>query len=290
MGFIERILGGATPRQETAWTSASALNAVNTIVTAGFNFVLVTLRSTSTITAGVIQFEGSDDGTNWYPVYATRDGFPDQITTYTLAATDTKAWKVDIGGFTNFRVRLSTQITGSGTVTIGVTAQAMSQSRPKYNTGKAVAHGSNPSSIGAGAYADLAVNRHGIPFMIGGHPNIITKSSRFTTSQANTDIIGAISAGQKIVVVGFSIGVSKATTVNVGVKLGFGATVVPADGTAISGVLFDHEGLEPGSGAVVGNGSGILGIGADGEELRLTSDVPTTGALTVTVQYFIIES
>jgi hypothetical protein len=39
-----------------------------------------------------------------------------------------------------------------------------------------------------------------------------------------------------------------------------------------------------------GDGSGILGIGADNEDLRITNEVPTTGALRVTVSYYTIES
>ena len=35
-----------------------------------------------------------------------------------------------------------------------------------------------------------------------------------------------------------------------------------------------------------GNGSGSVGIGADNEDLRITCGAPTTGKLTVLVDYF----
>ena len=51
-----------------------------------------------------------------------------------------------------------------------------------------------------------------------------------------------------------------------------------------------HPGIAAGSGVVEGNGSGILGVGADGEDLRITSEVPTTGSLRVVVSYYTVES
>jgi hypothetical protein len=312
MGFIERLIGGDVARAAAAWTSATAVDTAAMIQVKGFNTAVVTLRSNTTLTGGVITFEVSDDGTNWYPTTARRLNSFLLEGTYTLAASDTKSWRLDVTGFTQFRVRLSTVIAGTATVNIGVLAQMMAVPNSLVISGvdifgnvlhdgvdsgapvkvgsRAVAHGSNPAAVAAADRVDQLANRAGIPFVQPGHPNIITKSTRVTAAQTNLDLLGAISAGTKYVIVGFSIGVSKATTVNVGVKLGFGATTVPADGTAVAGVLFDHDGLEPGSGAVQGNGGGILAIGGDGEELRMTSDVPTTGALTVTIQYYTIES
>lgn len=78
---------------------------------------------------------------------------------------------------------------------------------------------------------------------------------------------------------------------HVAVKVGFGPTTIPAETTTGSnGILLNHPGIAAGSGVVLGNGGGILGIGADGEELRLTCEDPIGGALTVTVSYFTIES
>jgi hypothetical protein len=51
-----------------------------------------------------------------------------------------------------------------------------------------------------------------------------------------------------------------------------------------------HPGIPGGGGISRGDGSGILGIGADGEELRITSDAATGGVMDVVVSYFTIES
>jgi hypothetical protein len=48
--------------------------------------------------------------------------------------------------------------------------------------------------------------------------------------------------------------------------------------------------MVPGSGFQRGDGSGILGVGGDGEELRITCEVPTGGTLGVSVSYYTIES
>ncbi len=45
-----------------------------------------------------------------------------------------------------------------------------------------------------------------------------------------------------------------------------------------------------GGGRVGGGGGGIVGIGGDGEELRITCSAPTTGSLIVQVDYYTISS
>ena len=67
---------------------------------------------------------------------------------------------------------------------------------------------------------------------------------------------------------------------------GFGATTTPTT----TGVILSHPGIAKGGGVVEGDGSGILGVGADGEDLRMTSEVPTTGSIDVVVSYHTIES
>lgn len=136
----------------------------------------------------------------------------------------------------------------------------------------------------------------GVLYSIGGTPNVITRSvyiSAATGAQTNTDIIGAIGASTRVVVTAIAVTVDSATTASggVAVKLGFGASSIPADNaTGAAGVLLDHKGIAAGSGIVVGNGGGILGIGAAGEELRLTCEAPTDGGLSVTFTYYTISA
>lgn len=157
--------------------------------------------------------------------------------------------------------------------------------------GKAVAHGSNPSAVAAGDRTDIYTNRHGVPFSIGGHPNVLTKNLNVTDAdgaQTNADILGAVSSGNKVVVTMVQVMCDGANTGDCAVRIGFGTASVPAADSA--GIVFAHPGIKSGSGAVVGNGAGIIGIGADGEELRVTCEDPAGGAVDITITYFTIES
>lgn len=159
---------------------------------------------------------------------------------------------------------------------------------------KAIAHGANPTAVAAADRTDLYANRHGVLFTIGGHPNIITRSLRIGDAdgaQTNATMVGTISAGTKVAVTMLAVTCDQANTSATAVKIGFGATTIPADSTTgADGVLFDHDGIPPGSGAVIGSGAGVIGIGADGEELRLTCEDPVGGAVSITFSYYTIES
>lgn len=160
--------------------------------------------------------------------------------------------------------------------------------------GKAVAHGANPTAVAAADVTHIYTNRHGIPFTIGGHPNI--KSSVYITTGAVTDdnIMAAIAGGTKYGVTRIQVTLDEATTVGVACRIGFGTANVPALGStnadAVDDVLFYHPGIVPGSHLTVGDGSGLLGVGGDGAELRITTEAPTSGTLGVVVTWFTIES
>lgn len=114
-------------RAGTGFTSASAIDSSADFLndTSNLSTVLVTLTSTSTITAGAINFEVSDQATTpYFPIRVTRINQATSETSYTLAANDSKAWLVTITGSRRFRVRLNPVITGTGTVTIGMSANA----------------------------------------------------------------------------------------------------------------------------------------------------------------------
>jgi len=51
-------------------------------------------------------------------------------------------------------------------------------------------------------------------------------------------------------------------------------------------MLLFHPGIAPGSGVVEGNGSGILGIGASGEDVRVTCEDAVGGSINIIVTYF----
>jgi len=159
---------------------------------------------------------------------------------------------------------------------------------------KTIAHGTNPTAVAAADRTDLYANRHGIVFTIGGHPNL--KSAEYFTDalRTNDNILPLISSGTKYIITSITVAASAANTVNTSVRIGFGASGVPAQGSsgadAVDKVILSHPNIPAGSGIVKGNGSGIVGMGGDGEDLYITCSAPTTGSLIVQVDYYTIES
>jgi hypothetical protein len=159
---------------------------------------------------------------------------------------------------------------------------------------RAISHGSNPTAVASADRTHWYSNIAGIPFVIGGHPNIQTAEYYTTGAQTDDNIMPAIAAGTIYVVTMIQVTASNANTVNTAVRIGFGATAVPTQGAsgadAVTQVVLSHGGIPPGSGMIIGNGGGIIGIGGDGVELRITNTAPTTGDLRVVVTYYTIAS
>lgn len=158
----------------------------------------------------------------------------------------------------------------------------------------AIAHGSNPTAVAAADRTTSYANRHGIPFVLGGHPNIICREVLITDAtgaQTDASVAGAIGAGTKVVMTMAYATADADNTVNVAVRMGFGAsTLGTASATGVNGIVLSHPDLAPGSGIVIGNGAGIIGIGGDGEEVRVTCDDPAGGNVVFGFTYFTIES
>jgi hypothetical protein len=151
----------------------------------------------------------------------------------------------------------------------------------------AVAHGSAPDAADAGDAVAMLTNRHRIPFILGGHPNLVTTRVTYAASaQTDVSLTGTQAGGTKVVVTQVQVTVSNPTTATPSVVIGFGATNTPTG----AGVVLSHPGIPGGGGVSRGDGSGILGIGADGEELRITAGAATGGVLDCVVSYFLIES
>lgn len=184
-------------------------------------------------------------------------------------------------------------ITVDGTVAVtdglniegDVAHDAADSGNPLKIGAKAIAHGANPTAVAAADRTDLYANRHGVLFTIGGHPNTQTLRAHYTAAQTDTAIV-TVSSGTKIVVTRCTITTDHATSIDVFAIIGFGATTTPTT----SGVVLSHPGIAPGSGVREGSGSGILGIGGDGEDLRITCEAPTDGSIDVVVSYYTIES
>lgn len=159
--------------------------------------------------------------------------------------------------------------------------------------GRAIAHGANPTAVAAADRTAWYFNRAGVPFVMGGHPNIVNKHIQVTDADgAQTDVaLVTVGAGSKIIVTRYSVTVDSATTATggVAVRMGFGTANTPSN-DANSGMLMAHSGIPAGGGIAEGDGSGIIGMGADNEDLRLTCEDPTGGNIDIVVSYYTIES
>ncbi len=91
-----------------------------------------------------------------------------------------------------------------------------------------------------------------------------------------TDLaVESVDADHRYVLCGVSIASHKGTTPNVNVLVKVGSTVVAR-----------HPGLAPGEIFNVGGGGGVLHIGAPGDDVTITNDVPTSGSVQFNIYGF----
>lgn len=192
------VINGTVAVQTAAWTSATSGNSAVTISTAGYNVALVTLVATSTMTGGVLTFEASDDnGTTYYPIQVARVNSAAIETTFSLAVTTGQAWQANIAGFTNFRVRLSTVITGSGTATIRVQGSAGS-AVPDMTVQGSVSLASG-ATVGQGTAATATA---GWPVIAG---SITSASSNWTSATSGNSTVAVTTLGYSVVQIAFLV-------------------------------------------------------------------------------------
>lgn len=92
-------------------------------------------------------------------------------------------------------------------------------------------------------------------------------STNYTTVQTDT-VVEAVDADHRYVLCGVSIASDQDTSVDCNVVVKIGATVVAR-----------HPGLIGGDSFNVGDGSGVLHIGAPGEDVTISTEVPTGGSV-----------
>ncbi len=149
---------------------------------------------------------------------------------------------------------------------------------------KAISHGTNPTAVAVDDITHGYANRAGIPWVIGGHPNVVTREVRVLASDgAESDrAIITVSTPFVLVITRVSLYVSNDVTVDVACRVGFATGTLPASTLAgTDGLLLGHSGIPAGCGIQVGDGSGIVGIGGTSEDLRFSCDEPTGGSLFV---------
>ncbi len=146
---------------------------------------------------------------------------------------------------------------------------------------KAISYGANPTAVAAADRTDVYANIAGIPFMLGGHPNVLTLLANFTSAQTNTALI-TVSAGTKVVMLSCTVAADHANTVDVQCRIGFATATTPTT----TSVYLSHPGIAPGGGI---REAGMV-AGADDEDVRITCEVPTGGSIDVVMKYFTIAS
>jgi hypothetical protein len=157
----------------------------------------------------------------------------------------------------------------------------------------AVAFGANPTGVAVNDGTRLHASRAGQLFTIGGHPNTTTIEAQVQDAdgaQADAALV-TVAAGSKIVVTEAHFTCNGTNTVAVTATLAFGTATVPARAhTGVAKIVLAVDELAPGATRSRGDGSGVIGSGADDEDLRLTMEDPVTGSCGVLVSYFTVES
>lgn len=116
--------------------------------------------------------------------------------------------------------------------------------------------------------------------------NTVTLEQEYTSAQTDVIIVTA-GASQQIAITEITVILDEATTVGgVGFRIGCGTPGTPT----AAGVVLSHPGLMPGQSVSRGDGSGVLAVGDFNEDLRITCEAPTGGALRVLVSYFMVEA
>ncbi len=155
---------------------------------------------------------------------------------------------------------------------------------------QSVAHGTGPTAVAAGNRVGGLANREGIPFVMGGHPNIQRKTLTVTAAngaQTDQSLVGTIGTGTKVIVTELTAKVSPANSANVTLRVGCGAVNTPAAALAGANLITDATYASGAmNGEHFGNGSGIVQICGDGEEVRYTASTPTGGHLYLSISYY----
>ncbi len=188
-------------------------------------------------------------------------------------------------------VNLGVDANGNATIVGDVAHDAPDAGNPVSVGFNAAEFDADPPQVSADNDRVRAIaTAQGIQWTLGGHPNIIRREWMTTAAQTDDPIIDAIAAGSHIVITAITVVASAAGSTTPQFRIGFGTANVPAEpasGASVVGIVASHGGVAAGSGIVEGNGSGVIAVGGDGEELRITNAVPTGGKITVIVSYYI---
>jgi hypothetical protein len=145
-------------------------------------------------------------------------------------------------------------------------------------------------NIATAAFTDGDATSKQLQRILVGNPELKTANVQVTSAQTDLNILLAAVAGtESIEVVALDVLCSYVNSVNVDVCIGFGSANTPTPGTSpVADIIYNRKAIPPGGGDRKGHGGAIIGKGATGAELRMTSSAATSGHLSVTVAYYII--
>ena len=113
-----------TAYEVATFTNATAQHTAVTAETISCGNASFAVHNTGSITGGVITFECSPDNITWYTLSVCNiNGIPISVSTYALSGGDAM-WQMFVGGMLQVRMRLSTVITGTGTVKLMIRPSA----------------------------------------------------------------------------------------------------------------------------------------------------------------------
>ena len=142
-----------------SWTSATTLNTTLLLALNGTTTVLVPLITSGTITGGAVQFQASADGVNWIGLLGTLPASSQTVAQWNLTAGNT-AILFNVGGYTQFRVILTTVITGTGTLTPTIQS-VVSPVTTLVTAGVNATYNSSAPSTSAGSQTPLQIDAFG---------------------------------------------------------------------------------------------------------------------------------
>lgn len=176
MGVIPQL----STSQFATWTSATLQNATLQIFTSSYQTALVTSNNAGSITGGVLTFEGYD-GFNWYNLTAVEIPGGTNDRTYNLTS-GSQAWYIDVTNWASLRVRLSTAISGTGSVLVSANASASNSSNATIR-GSATGPQNNVNldQVGGAAYAlGQTTSTGSMPVVIASNQSAIPVSGTVT--------------------------------------------------------------------------------------------------------------
>lgn len=140
-------------------------------------------------------------------------------------------------------------------------------------------------AVSTGSSIGIAAGVANTGYTICGHTAVKSREVTIANgdgAQTNASIVGTIATGTCVEVYGVAAATN--STTDVGLRVGFGASVVPTAALAgVDGLVFSHPGIAKNSGMVGGIGCSLLQTGASGEEVRMTTTAAPASSTTLAI-------